>query len=43
MVETTDVAKDKLKELLNENPGKYLRIVMGENWLRGLQLGIGSG
>jgi Fe-S cluster assembly iron-binding protein IscA len=28
MVEITDVAKDKLKEVLNENPGKYLRIVM---------------
>jgi Fe-S cluster assembly iron-binding protein IscA len=28
MVEITDVAKDKLKELLDENPGKYLRIVM---------------
>jgi Fe-S cluster assembly iron-binding protein IscA len=28
MVEITDVAKDKLKEVLNENPSKYLRIVM---------------
>ena len=28
MMEITDVAKDKLKEVLNENPGKYLRIVM---------------
>jgi len=28
MVEITDVAKDKLKEVLNENLGKYLRIVM---------------
>jgi Fe-S cluster assembly iron-binding protein IscA len=28
MVEITDVAKDKIKEVLNENPGKYLRIVM---------------
>jgi hypothetical protein len=27
MVEITDVAKDKLKEVLNENPGKYLRII----------------
>ena len=26
MVEITDVAKDKLKEVLNENLGKYLRI-----------------
>jgi Fe-S cluster assembly iron-binding protein IscA len=28
MVEITDVARDKLKEVLNKNPGKYLRIVM---------------
>jgi len=28
VVEITDMAKDKLKEVLNENPGKYLRIVM---------------
>ena len=28
MVEITDVARDKLKEVLSENPGKYLRIVM---------------
>ena len=28
MVEITDVAKDKLKEVLNENIGKYLRIVV---------------
>ena len=28
MVEITDMAKDKLKEVLNENLGKYLRIVM---------------
>ena len=28
MLEITDVAKDKLKEVFNENPGKYLRIVM---------------
>jgi Fe-S cluster assembly iron-binding protein IscA len=28
MVEITDAAKDKIKEVLNENPGKYLRIVM---------------
>jgi len=27
MVEITDVAKDKLKEVLNENLGKYLRII----------------
>jgi len=28
MVKITDVAKDKIKEVLSENPGKYLRIVM---------------
>ena len=28
MVEITDVAKDKIKEVLNGNPGKYLRIVL---------------
>ena len=27
MVEITDAAKDKINEVLNENPGKYLRIV----------------
>ena len=27
MVEITDMAKDKLKEVLNENLGKYLRII----------------
>ena len=27
MVEITDVAKDKLKEVLNKNLGKYLRII----------------
>jgi len=28
MVEITDVAKDKIKEVLNKNLGKYLRIVV---------------
>jgi len=27
MVEITDAAKEKIKEVLNKNPGKYLRIV----------------
>ena len=27
MVEITDVAKDKIKEVLNANLGKYLRII----------------
>ena len=27
MIEITDVAKNKIKEILDRNPGKYLRIV----------------
>ena len=33
MVEITDTARDKLKEILNENEGKYLRILLqGVGW-----------
>jgi len=28
MLEITDVARDKIKEVLSENLGKYLRIAM---------------
>jgi hypothetical protein len=28
MIKVTDVARDKLKEALNDYPGKYLRIVI---------------
>jgi len=28
MIEITDAAKDKIKEVLNKNLGKYLRIVV---------------
>jgi Fe-S cluster assembly iron-binding protein IscA len=28
MVEITDIAKEKLKIVLDKNPGKYLRIVV---------------
>ena len=28
MVKITDVARDKLTDVLNENPGKYLRVVV---------------
>lgn len=28
MIEITDVAKSKIREILNKNPGKYLRIVV---------------
>jgi hypothetical protein len=39
--EISDVARDKVKEVLGENPGKYLRIVIrGVGW--GAPLGIGS-
>ena len=28
MIEVTDIARDKIKEVLKENPGKYIRVVM---------------
>ena len=28
MIEITDIAKDKINEVLNNNPGKYLRIIV---------------
>ncbi len=28
MVTITDVAKDKIQEVLKQNPGKYIRIVV---------------
>ena len=28
MIEITDVAKDKLREVLDGNPGKYLRVII---------------
>ena len=28
MVKITDVARDKLTDVLSENPGKYLRVVV---------------
>jgi Fe-S cluster assembly iron-binding protein IscA len=28
IIQITDIAKDKLKEVLDENPGKYIRIVI---------------
>jgi hypothetical protein len=27
-MEITDIARDKIKEVLNSNPGKYLRVAM---------------
>jgi len=27
MIDITDAARDKIKEVLNKNPGKYLRIL----------------
>lgn len=31
MIEITDIARDKIKEVLNENPGKYLRVITEGN------------
>ncbi len=28
MIEITDIARDKIKEVLNNNPGKSLRVIM---------------
>ncbi len=28
MIEITDIARDKIKEILNNNPGKSLRVIM---------------
>jgi hypothetical protein len=28
MIEITDLAKTKLKEVLDGNPGKYIRVIM---------------
>jgi Fe-S cluster assembly iron-binding protein IscA len=28
MIKITDIAKDKIKEILNKNPGKQLRVVI---------------
>lgn len=28
MISITDLAKDKIQEVLNNNPGKYLRLVI---------------
>jgi Fe-S cluster assembly iron-binding protein IscA len=40
MIEITDIAKDKIKEALNKNPGKYLRILVeGYGW-GGPRLGL---
>ena len=39
MLEITDVARDKIKEVLSENSGKYLRIVIEAGW-GGPRLGL---
>ncbi len=40
MVTITDVAKDKIQEVLKQNPGKYIRIVVqGSGW-GGPRLGL---
>ncbi len=28
MIEITDIAKEKIKEILEKNPGKYLRLAV---------------
>ena len=41
MIEITDAAKDKIQDVLNENKGKYLRIVVeGGGWGGGPRLGM---
>ena len=39
MLEITDAARDKIKEVLNENAGKYLRITVEAGW-GGPRLGL---
>ncbi len=39
MLEITDVARDKIKEVLSENSGKYLRIAIEAGW-GGRRLGL---
>ena len=39
MLEITDVARDKIKEVLSENSGKYLRIAIEVGW-GGPRLGL---
>ena len=39
MLEITDVARDKIKEVLSENTGEYLRIVIEAGW-SGPRLGL---
>ena len=39
MLEITDVARDKIEELLSEYPGKYLRIAIEAGW-GGPRLGL---
>ena len=39
MLEITDAARDKIKEVLGENEGKYLRITIGAGW-GGPRLGL---
>ena len=39
MLEIKDIARDKIKEVLNENAGKYLRITLEAGW-GGPRLGL---
>jgi iron-sulfur cluster insertion protein len=40
MIEMTDAAKSKIKEILDENPGKYFRIVFEGDGCAGPYLGL---
>jgi Fe-S cluster assembly iron-binding protein IscA len=40
MIEITDTAKNKIKEILDNNPGKYLRIVVEGDGCAGPYLGV---
>ena len=40
MIEITDEAKSKIREILNKNPGKYLRIVVEGDGCAGPYLGL---
>jgi Fe-S cluster assembly iron-binding protein IscA len=40
MIEITDLTKDKIKEVLDDNPGKYFRLVLEGDGCAGPYLGM---
>jgi Fe-S cluster assembly iron-binding protein IscA len=40
MIEISDTVKDKIRSILDDNPGKYLRIVVDGNGCGGPYLGL---